>query len=62
MKLTSITVSRCEMAICGAANPIPCATYMLSNISATSVFKASSKTVIGAPGCFSTGSGNFTTS
>ena len=56
-----MTVSRCERAICGAARPMPWATYMLSNISATSVRSASSKTVIGAPGFASTGSGYLTT-
>ena len=39
MKLTSMTVSRLEMAICGAARPMPWAAYMLSNISATSVLQ-----------------------
>ena len=62
LKLTSITVIRCEIAICGAASPIPCAAYMLSNISSTSFLSAASKTVTTAPFCASTGSGHFTTS
>ena len=36
LKLTSMTVRRWEMLICGAAMPIPCAAYMDSNISSTS--------------------------
>ena len=50
------------MAICGPASPIPCATYMLSNISATSVRSAASNTVTGAHIFISTGSGYFTIS
>ena len=50
LKLQSITVSRCEMLICGAASPIPCAAYIDSNISSTSFFSFASKTVTGSPG------------
>ena len=62
LKLTSITVIRCEMLICGAASPIPCAAYIDSNISSVSFFSFASNTVTFSPGFDNTGSGHFTTS
>src|SRR5215469_11874309 len=62
LKEMSMTVRRCERPICGAARPMPCASYMDSNISSTRVFSLSSNTVTGSPRLASTGSGYFTIS
>ena len=58
--LRSITVTRFETPTCGAASPMPCEAYVVSNMSATSLRSSSSNSVTGSPGCSSTGSGYFT--
>ena len=60
LKVMSITASRLEMPICGAARPTPCAAYMDSNMSSASFFSSPSKTVTGSAGLSSTGLPNFT--
>src|SRR6266849_1307559 len=58
-KLTSITVMRMLLPICGAASPTPCAAYMLANISSASFSSSASNFVIVAAGFSSTGSRCF---
>ena len=55
----SMTVMRLEMAICGAARPIPCAAYMDSNISSMSLARAESNSVTSTARLARTGSGYF---
>src|SRR5579859_233048 len=56
----SMTVMRLETETWGAARPMPCAAYMVSNMSATNLRSLSSNSVTGSPGCWRTGSGYFT--
>src|ERR1700722_8262378 len=58
--LRSITVNRFDTPTCGAARPIPCEAYVVSNMSATSSRKSALNSVTGSPGCESTGSGYLT--
>ena len=58
--LRSITVTRLDTPTCGAASPMPCEAYMVSNMSATSLRSSALNSVTGSPGCYSTGSGYFT--
>src|ERR1700723_1330323 len=54
--LTSITVTRLLIPICGAASPTPFAAYMDSNMSATSVWNSASNLSTSFAGVSSTGS------
>src|ERR1700756_5053183 len=56
LKVTSMTVIRLLIPICGAARPTPCAAYMDSNMSSISVLSASSNSVTVAAGVSRTGS------
>ena len=58
--LRSMTVMRLETPTCGAARPMPCEAYVVSNMSATSLRSSALNSVTGSPGCSSTGSGYFT--
>src|ERR1017187_4719642 len=58
--LRSITIKRIEAPTCGAARPIPCSAYMVSNISAISLRSSALKSVMGSPGRERIGSGYLT--
>ena len=49
--LRSMTVMRLETPTCGAARPMPCEAYMVSNMSATSLRSSALNSVTGSPGC-----------
>src|ERR1035438_8057639 len=59
-RLRSMVKSRFDTATCGAARPIPCSAYVVSNMSAMSLRNSALNSVTGSPGRESTGSGYLT--